>query len=173
MKKRKKGNMKLIYILLLVVVFMATGYAVLTQTIEITGSATASTSLTVAWDADTPPAITDSVGASSTGEPELTSGDTILTIDPVLDYPGAYVEVTATVENTGTLDAIITDLIPTDPVGSDIVWSVVPDFALDQVLVGTSGTVEVVIRIEWDSASTDPGPHNETFGVVVEYSQDT
>lgn len=168
----KKRNVRLITILILAVAVMATGYALLTQNITITGSASAGGTFDIAWSTSSAPVITDSVGASSTGAPALTSNDTILTIDPVLDYPGAYVEVTATIENNGSLNAIITGLTPTDPVGSDITWSVTPSFAVSQTLAA-AGTVEVVIRVEWDSGSTNSGPINENFGIVVEYSQDT
>lgn len=168
----KKRNVRLITILLLAVAFMATGYALLTQNISITGSATAGGTFEITWDAGTAPAITDSAGASATAAPTLTVSDTVLTINPVLDYPGAYVEVTATIENTGSLNAEITALTPTDPVGSDITWSVTPSFAVSQTLA-SSGTLEVVIRIEWDSGSTESGPINETFGIVIEYTQDT
>ena len=89
-----------------------------------------------------------------------------------MQYPGAYVEVTATIQNAGSLDAIITGVNTTDPVGSDINWSVTPSFATNQTLA-SSGTMQVVIRIEWDAASTNSGPISEDFGVTVEYTQDT
>ena len=166
---RRKKNMKLIYVLLAGVILMVTGYALFSQTITVTGSASASSSFGITWSAAT---ITANPNATSTLAPVLSAGDTVLTVNPVLDEPGAYVEVTATINNTGALDAIITALTPTDPIGTDILWSVTPTFAVAQTLA-TAGTLQVVIKIEWDSASTNPGPINETFGIVVEYTQDT
>lgn len=167
---RRKKNMKLIYVLLAGVILMVTGYALLTATIEVTGSATAGATFDIVWNN---PVITANPGASTTGAPALTSGDTVLTIDPVLDYAGAYVEVTVDIKNQGTLDAIITALTPTEPVGSDILWSVTPTFAVDQTLASAATLTGVVIKVEWDIDSTNEGPINETFGIVVEYTQDT
>lgn len=169
MKRHKQNGMFSIYVSLIAIMFLAAGYALFSQDITVTGTATADASFALAWESQS---ITDSLGASGTAAPTLTSGDTILTINPVLDYPGAYVEVTATVRNTGAIDAEITGVAPTAPLGTDIVVTYTPTFTVAQTLA-SGATQQVVIRIEYDSDSSNQDPISETFGVVATYTQDT
>lgn len=168
-RRQRKNGMFIIYILLLAVAFLAVGYALLSQNISVTGTATADANFAIIWQS---PSITGSLGASGTAAPSLSGGDTILTINPVLDWPSAYVEVTATVKNNGGINAEITGVVPTNPVGTDIVVTYTPTFTVAQTLA-SGATTQVVIRVEYDDASGNQAPISETFGVVVTYTQDT
>lgn len=167
-KLKKNNNMLLVYILLIAIVFMVAGYAVLSQNISITGTATSDTTFALDFSNAT---ITDSSGLTG-GTPTLSGGDTILTINPAFEKPGSFVEVTVDITNNGSIPAKITGIVPTNPIGAGITWSVTPEFALDQVLQPAAYTT-VVIRVEYPIGSTVQGPQSETFGVVVTYSQET
>ena len=172
MKKRQvkgKNSMMLIYVLLAAIVFMVAGYAIFTQNVSVTGTATADANYALAWQN---PTITTNVGGTATAIPTLSANNTILTINPVLEYPGAYVEVTASVKNIGGLPAKITNVVPTNPIGTDIVVTYTPTFAVDQTLAAGAST-SVVIRVQYATASTNQEPISETFGMVVTYTQNT
>lgn len=166
--KQVKNNMLLIYILLISIIFMVAGYAILSQNISVNGTATSNTSFAIAW---VNPTITDSHGLTG-GIPTLSVGDSILTINPEFDAQGAFIEVTVDIKNNGNIPAVITDVVPTDPLGGGIEWSINPPINLAETLApGASRTI--VIRIEYPIESLVEGPISETFGLVVTYSQET
>lgn len=168
-KKKKENGMLLVYISLIAVIFLVTGYALFSQNLSVSGTATADASFAIVWQT---PSITGSFGASGTAAPSLSAGDTILTINPVLDGPGSYVEVTATVKNNGAINAEITGVVPTNPLGTDIIVTYTPTFTVAQTLAA-GATTQVVIRVEYDDESSNQGSIEETFGVAVTYTQDT
>ena len=166
--QNRKNSMLLIYILLVALIFMVAGYAVLSQNVSVIGTATADTNFAIAWFN---PTITNSHGLTG-GIPSLTVGDSILTINPEFDAQGAFEEVTVDIKNNGNIPAIITGIVPTDPLGPGIEWTITPALTLNETLAaGASRTV--VIRIEYPIESLVEGPISETFGLTVTFSQET
>lgn len=170
MKKRKSqrnNNVLLVYVLLIAVIFMVAGYALFSQNITLTGTASADADFSIVWTA---PSITDS-HCSTTLAPALTMANTVLTMNPALEGPTCFVEVTTSVHNNGNIPAIITGLVPTDPVGTDMIVTYAPAFAEDQT-IAAGATIPVVITVRYNDASENEDPISETFGVVVTYGQD-
>ena len=79
-KSNKKRNPKmLIYVLLIVVIFMVSGYAIFSQTIALSGTASADADFSIVWDN---PVMSNSKGVNMDA-PTLSSGDTVLNFNPV------------------------------------------------------------------------------------------
>ena len=169
MKKRKnskKNSMLLIYILLIAVIFMVAGYALFSQNITLTGTATADADFNIVWTA---PTITAS-SCSTTANPVLTMGNTVLTVNPALQGPTCYVTVSTTVNNAGNIPAKITGIVPTNPIGADMVVTYTPTFAINQVLAAGAST-PVTITVTYLATSTNQAAISETFGFVLTYGQ--
>lgn len=167
---KRKSSAMLIYVLLGFVTFMVAGYALFSQNISVTGTASADANFSIVWQN-----VALKAGSTCTGgtvTPTLSGGNTILTINPTLSYPGACVEVQADVYNAGNVPAKVTNVTTTNPVGPDIDITYTPTFAIDQTLAAGASTT-VVVKVAFDAASTNQAAISETFGVVVEYSQNT
>ena len=167
-KSNKKRNPKmLIYVLLIVVIFMVSGYAILSQTIALSGTASADADFSIVWDN---PVMSYSKGVNMDA-PTLSSGDTVLNFNPVLQQPGSSVTVTVNVKNNGNLPAVITNITTTDPVSSDIIVTYSPSFSIDQTLA-PGASIPVDITVEYDSDVEEAHSLSEDFGIIVEYSQE-
>ena len=104
MDTRKKKDI-LIIVMVIALVFMSTAYAILSQQLNINGTATISDS----WNVK----ITDIEAIASSGTAEAGSVNntgTVATISPVFYTVGDSVTYKVTVENKGSLDAVLTSI---------------------------------------------------------------
>ena len=166
-KKAKKDNMLLIYVLGGAILFMAGAYAIFTQSITLTGTATADADFAIIWENAS---ITDSK-CSATEAPTITVAGTVLTMNPELQGPTCFVTVSADVTNTGNIPAKITGIVPTSPIGTDMVVTYNPNFALNQT-IGAGLSTPVEVTVTYNATSTNQAAISEVFGVVVTYTQD-
>ena len=105
MKGNKKGNSKknlVIVAVLLIVLFMTIGYAALSTTLNITGTANIST---VGWDVHFANIKVTSGSVTATTAASINSATTAVNYAVTLNKPGDFYEFTVDVVNGGTLDA--------------------------------------------------------------------
>lgn len=111
MKKSKKTKNILIGCLLIIILVMSVGYASLATTFNITGTA----EIIGEWDVRITNIETISVSeGSSAGTPSFTN--TTATFDVKLNKPGDEVVYQITIENRGTIDAKLGNIIFTEDV---------------------------------------------------------
>lgn len=172
MKKLTKNNRKLLAIIILLVLLgIAIGYAALSQTLTIEGTANISSEWNVQFTSIT---LSDSSGATDAeGSPSL-SGTTKAIFNVTLDKPGSYAEYKVVVENKGSINAkleSITDLTAinnTEP--TDIKFTITGP-AADSAL-NSKATAEYTVRVEWLSTSTEiPETKTKTAEIELNYVQ--
>ena len=164
MAKTKKKNYALV-ILFVLLIGISVGYAAFAQQLQINGTANANGNFKLAF---TNAEIKPNVGAEgSTAVPSAT-GDN-LSINMNLQYPGAGAVVTATITNTGSIDAELKNIVFTGNEDPDI--QVTFDNAVLNEVIEPNGTKEVLITVKWNEESTTAKTLN--FKATLEYVQST
>ena len=144
---------------------MVVGYALFSQSLNITGTAKAEGKFNIEFTEASIKTEKGSTGATAT----ISDDGKILTITvPKLEYPGAYVDVSYTVKNTGTIDAIFnsnkltgtTDKIKANYVVSKLLYLAANDTATDNN-----------IRIYWDSDINTTNEESTTIKYEINYNQ--
>lgn len=186
---RKKRQNKYLW-LLLVLLAVSIGYAALSTTLKINGSALLNKNTwSVYWRnavvtegsvSQTPPTI-----GEDQGDPE----DTKVTFGVNLDLPGDFYEFTVEAVNNGTVDAMILDMTPssTPALPDYIKYTIVYDdddepleqfHALRKAKNGNPTVEKYRIRVEYTDDITaaemnaiDPNGDSYTFTYEVDYSQ--
>ena len=174
----KKKNLVII-VLLIAIVLMSVGYAALAQVLTINGTA----KLQANWDVeitDVKLNTTQSVGVTTHTE---SSNATSATFDVTLDYPGAKAVYDVTVENKGTIDAIldsITDLATVNAAEPTNIVYTVSGVTAGTTTLAASATNTVTVTAEWVACSTegctDEIPEEDTSKdatIVLNYVQNT
>lgn len=163
----KKRNTRYLIFGLIIFGLVFTGvYALLTTTLNITGTATGTGDFKIQFDTAT---VTDSEKATLT----LDNDKTTMTIDTNLSFPGDTVTINFTMKNTGSLTAKVDNIVIDNPDSND--FTVVIN-GLDSI-EGTNLTVgaEITssITITWKTESTNPTPTEAPFSITIDYSQAT
>ena len=144
---------------------MVVGYALFSQNLTINGTAKAEGKFNIEFTQATISAEKGSTGATAT----ISDNGKILTITvPKLEYPGAYVDVSYTVKNTGTIDAIFnthkitgtTNKIKANYDASNLLYLAANDTATDNN-----------IRIYWDSSVNTTDEEKTTIKYEINYIQ--
>ena len=144
---------------------MVVGYALFSQNLTINGTAKAEGKFNIEFTQATISGEKGSTGATAT----ISDNGKILTITvPKLEYPGAYVDVSYTVKNTGTIDAIFnsnkltgtTNKIKADYDVSKLLYLAANDTATDNN-----------IRIYWDSSVNTTDEEKTTIKYEINYIQ--
>ena len=144
---------------------MVAGYALFSQNLTINGTAKAEGKFNIEFTQASIRAEKGSTGATAT----ISDNGKILTITvPKLEYPGAYVDVSYTVKNTGTIDAIFnsnkltgtTNKIKADYDASKLLYLAANDTATDNN-----------IRIYWDSSVNTTVEESATIKYEINYNQ--
>ena len=154
-------------VLLAVIVLMAIGYAALGTTLNINGVS----NITSNWDI----LFTDMKKVEHNRGKDVSSSfdATTATFDVELQSPGDYVEYTLTVENQGTLDAILSSILSTNlDASSTIIYSVSGVQEGDILLAKEKQ--EVVIKVMYNSSiTTQPSTSdlNQTITITLNYIQ--
>lgn len=165
MKKRRM----LLFVLLFLLGISVIGYAVLSETINISGTASASGDFDVEFY---------QVGeivesGSQNAEATISSDKNTLTIKvPMLEYPGAYAEIPVTVRNNGTisakLESVEADGLEEASRAVKITYS--GEASEEQTVIDSQGTANMSIRIEWDSEVNAPAS-DVSFTIRLNYIQ--
>ena len=164
MAKTKKKNYALV-ILFVLLIGISVGYAAFAQVLTINGTANANGNFKLAF---TNAVIDPNVGAEKSTAVISATGDS-LSINMDLEYPGAGAVVTATITNTGSIDAELKNIVFTGNEDPDI--QVAFDNAVLNEVIEPNGTKEVLITVKWNEESTTAKTLN--FKATLEYVQST
>ena len=143
---------------------MVAGYALFSQNLTINGTAKAEGKFNIEFTQATISAEKGSTGATAT----ISDNGKILTITvPKLEYPGAYVDVSYTVRNTGTIDAIFNGNKLTGTTNK-----IKANYDASKLLYLASNTgAESFIRIYWDSSVNLSNEESTTIKYEINYNQ--
>ena len=169
MRTRKKQRI-IIGTLCAIIIGLAVGYAVLSQTLNINGTGGIASDFNILF--------TDiqegTMNGATTINKQITNSTTAtFTID--LSKPGASGEYLITVENRGTLDAYVESINgveeanQTEP--TDITFSI-EDIAVNDKLPAKESKV-FKVKVDWSSASTSIPDTNKNLTLKINFVQDT
>ena len=168
----------LIAVLLLVIVGLAVGYAALSATLTINGTATIDT-----WDVEITGITTGTPVGTAQNKTDPTFTATTATFDALLQKKGDSISYTITIENKGTIDAELDSITWTPDSttygASPIIYAVTSQPAANSVLAAGASTT-VVISATFDSTLTDEqiqaltaAQKTKTISAVLVYKQHT
>ena len=170
----KKQNIAIIGVIAFVLA-IAVGYALFSETITVTGTATAKGSFDVEFTEVGNPTCSGFSEECTKANLAVISEDKntlTVTVDK-LQYPGAYVEIPVTVTNVGTIPAILTGITEsgigstTSPVKVTYTGIAASDAEIAQ---GTPATFTV--RVEWNQDINTTAEEVE-FSIGLNYKQKT
>jgi hypothetical protein len=158
----------LIGALILVVIAMGIGYAALVQNLNINGTA----QVTSNWNIELT-SISNGTpvgGATNNTLPKIVG--TTASFDVNLVSPGDSMTYNVVVSNTGTLDAVLDDIVVSNSGSPAIIYTVTGVAKGAVLLAGSTNTVTV--KAEYDSSVTSqPTTTNKTLTVTLNYVQKT
>ena len=163
---RRKNGRYLVIGLLAFTLVLAGAYAILTTTLNITGTATGTGDFKLEF---TNVNVTDDTKATAT-----TSADnTVITISTNLTFPGDTVTTNFTITNTGSLPARVDNLTIGNPASADFTVQINGLSAIEGTILPVNDSTTGSIVITWNAASTNPTPESIQFNVTIDYSQAT
>ena len=169
MRTRQKQRI-IIGTLCAVIIGLAVGYAVLSQTLNINGTGGITSDFNILF--------TDiqegTMNGTTTINKQITNSTTAtFTID--LKSPGSNGEYLITVENRGTIDAYVESINGIDEANSteptDITFSI-EDIAVNDKLPASESKV-FKVKVDWDSTSTSIPSTNKDLTLSINFVQDT
>ena len=169
MRTRQKQRI-IIGTLCAVIIGLAVGYAVLSQTLTINGTGSIASDFNILF--------TDiqegTMNGATTVNKQITNSTTAtFTID--LKSPGSNGEYLITVENRGTLDAYVESINGIDEANSteptDITFSI-SDIAVNDKLPASESKV-FKVKVDWSSTSTSIPSTNKDLTLSINFAQDT
>ena len=144
---------------------MVAGYALFSQNLTINGTAKAEGKFNIEFTQASIKTEKGSTGATAT----ISDNGKILTITvPKLEYPGAYVDVSYTVRNTGTIDAIFNSNKLT---GTTNKIKAEYDDVSNLFYLASNTGAEGSIRIYWDSSVNLSNEESTTIKYEINYNQ--
>lgn len=165
MAKKRKTNDRTYMIVSLAIVFISlvVGYAIFSETLNISGTAQTTGTFNVEFFSATP-----TVGATATP-----SGDkNTLTISvPNLAQPSATETVSVVIKNTGNVGAKLMSVDLTGNTDPDIEIILTPAFTTG-ISIAAGGTYAFDITVTWKSASINNTPKTLNFSATLNYQQD-
>ena len=153
-----------------IIIGLAVGYAVLSQTLNINGTGSIASDFNILFINITEGTMN---GATTVNKQITNSTTATFTID--LSKPGASGEYLITVENRGTLDAYVESINgieeanQTEP--TDITFSI-SDIAVNDKLPAKESKV-FKVKVDWSSASTSIPSTNKNLTLKINFVQDT
>ena len=166
MRNRRKRNITIVSLCCLLV-FMAVGYAVLSQTLNINGTA----NLTGKWDIYIDSVTVKEVGGIAKSNAAEVSEDKLSANFSVeLIQPGDYVEYAVVVKNQGTINAVLRKLIPTiESNNTDMLLT--HSIIQGQILKAESAT-EFTVKVTFDERATEIASGEKSkFRIQLIYEQ--
>ena len=163
MKNRK--NIIIIAFLVALLV-MAVGYSTFATELTFNGNA----EITGEWDVRiTDMKVTSVSDGCDAGKPEFT--DTTINFDSKLEKPGDKITYLITIENLGTIDAVLSNIqiIPDDINGTKAITYRIINPVLE---LPKSSSTTMEITVEYDPTTTEnPDVKTKSITGVIEYSQ--
>ncbi len=174
MQNKGKGKNIIIAALIIAICAMSVGYAILAQALTINGTA----NIDAQWDIRFTRIVTgDLDNATVVGTP--TASGTSATFEVDLEEPGATAEFDITVENKGTIDAVLASITGVETANTaepvEIQYEVTGVEVGDSLLVNGSDVFHVTVT--WDAGDTDvtvlPEETTKTATITLNYKQKT
>lgn len=168
---RKTKNI-LIIILFLAIIGMAIGYAALSQLLTINGTANISAN----WDIKISNIKEGTLTGATSKSVALVSGDKLsASFDVNLQHPGAIATYIITVENAGTINAILESINGIDTANAvnptDVTFDI--DAKKNDVL-NSRTTKDYTVTIKWlETAESIPNTKEKTATITLNYVQAT
>ena len=177
----KKTNKKyLIFVLVVLLLGLAVGYAVTSDSLKITGTANAkSGSLDMIFTDGCGFVKTVGMDTANSSVVRSDGNDTLTVTVKDLHYPGAGAQVHVAIQNVGTLPAKLTSVTPTfsgtTTAPEGIVIKGLDTLDINHGTMNPGTTCEFDFTVEWDRSWTDQSrePDSVTFDLGLEYTQDT
>lgn len=190
----KKQNIAIIGVVAFILA-VAVGYALFSDTLTISGTATAKGDFGVEFTSigeikkvgytET----NDSHGDGTEANIAVISktkhdNDTLTITVNKLDYPGAYVEIPVTITNKGSIPAKLKNIKETNVTGGDTVTNNTGSIAIDSLditytgvaasdaTIGTNETQSMIITVKWNE-DKETSVENAQFRIELEYEQVT
>lgn len=163
----RRKNTRYLIIGILAFLLLVTGvYAILTTTLNITGSTKGSAVFRIEF-----------FNARSVNPDKISydiSADGLtLTINSNLTYPGDTASVSFDIKNTGTLPAKVADLKVINNTSTDLLVEINGFTDLIGTVLGVGETTSGTITTTWNKDSVIQNPDEVTFSVEIFYSQAT
>lgn len=180
----KKQNIAIIAAIALVLA-VSVGYALFSQSLTVTGTATAKGDFDVQFtaigniksegytDANATETDTDEIKKSRIASISNNGHDLTITVNK-LDYPGAYVEIPVTITNEGTIPAKLKNIEETNLTDTGRAVKVsYSGVAASDVAINSKATQDMLIRVEWDQAVNEGNQEAASFKIKLNYEQIT
>ena len=176
MANTKKSNKKtfILAILGVLILALAVGYALFSDTLTITGTANAGGNFDVEFYSAS---VVSSQGVRTTGANPTgatISGDknTLTVTVADLAYPGAGAQFQAVIKNVGTIPAKVKAVTPTNITGSNCIKITGLDvITTSHPVLEPNGTCTINFKVEWDATKnlTNSAGDTATFSLQIEY----
>lgn len=165
--KRKSNRRYYILALIVLLLVLGGGYALLSETLNISGTAIASGEFGLEFNAATVGTPTSfAPGATATIS---TDKKTLTLAADSLTQPGAIVTYNVTIKNTKTIDAKLKNIIISGTDNLDLKVTISPAFVKDTT-VSAGSTYDFSIVVEWPSSSEVSGT-TINYTVQLDYEQ--
>ena len=163
----KKQNLIIIFVIGFMLSFTI-GYALFSDIIIIEGTATARGNFDIEF---TSAEVSNEIGSTDATTKISDDKNTLNITVPMLEYPGAYSEITVIITNVGTIPAKLTGIddsgIDVDP---NILISYIGLEELKEVIINQNTTQSFKIKVMWDPNSTSKS-ENVEFSIKLNYQQ--
>ena len=155
-----------------VVIGLAVGYAVLSQTLTVNGTGSIASDFNVMFTNITAGAMNSATSVNA----QITDSTTaVFTVD--LQKPGANGIYNVTVENRGKINAYVKSISgleesnAADP--TDVTFEVIGIDVGDKLPVTTGNTKTFQVKVNWDAEATTIPDAQKDLTLVIEFEQDT
>ena len=163
MKKKK-----IIIVMCIAILFMAVGYAAFSASLKINGMV----SISSIWEVEFTKIEEISKTSGVTIKTPPTASGTTATFDVDVHAPGDKIVYRITIENKGTINAIISDIKATETGNDAIKFEIIGIKKGDKLAGKASTTFNVIISFD-DSVTEQPGILNDDLTIDINYIQDT
>ena len=170
----KKGL--LLVLLTVLILALAIGYAAFSDTLTISGTASASGKFDLEFTEGTGLVSSKGVNETDTVATISDDKDTLSITVADLSYPGAGAQFKAVIKNTGTVAAKVKGLTASNITGADAIKITGLDAITDgHDVIEPNGTCTILFNVEWDKDKdlTNENGDSVSFSLAIDYEQST
>ena len=150
-----------------ILLIMAVGYAAFSSQLKISGTSNITSSFLVKI---TNIEVSNIVGGAQDKEGVTTHTDDTATFGTTLQSPGDSITYDITIENQGTIDAVLKTINKTDASNSAIIFETSGVSEGDELLHGETATMQVTVTYN-PNVTSQPSNLNSTLKVTLDYAQ--
>lgn len=150
-----------------ILLIMAVGYAAFSSQLKISGTSNITSSFLVKI---TNIEVSNIVGGAQDKEGVTTHTDDTATFGTTLQSPGDSITYDITIENQGTIDAVLKTINKTDASNSAIIFETSGVSEGDELLHGEMATMQVTVTYN-PNVTSQPSNLNSTLKVTLDYAQ--